>query len=70
MTEENERQHAEAAVSENEMEVDMEEMEDFMNGVCSPAHRTCCHWTPEYEVRRQARKRLWSPPLTPDPEYL
>ncbi|KAL8727592.1 MAG: hypothetical protein Q9166_005941 [cf. Caloplaca sp. 2 TL-2023] len=65
--EERDRQAAEAAISENETEVDTDEMEDFMNNLRSPVHRTCCHWTLEYEARRQARKRLWSPPLTPDP---
>lgn len=53
------------ALSENETEFDPEEAEDRMNNVRSPLQRTFRYWTPEYEARRQARKRLWSPPLTP-----
>lgn len=59
-------------LSENETEVDPDEAEDVMNNVPSPRHREYCCWNPEYEARRQARKRLWSPPLTPetgDPKY-
>ncbi|KAI4127653.1 MAG: hypothetical protein LQ338_003101 [Usnochroma carphineum] len=69
MKEKIERQQAEAAVSENETEVDPEEQEDFMNSLRSPQHRHCSWWTPEYEARRQARKGLWSPPHTPDPGH-
>lgn len=53
------------ALSDNETEVDMEEAEDVMNNLPSPKQTTSIFWTPEYQARREARKRLWSPPLTP-----
>ncbi|KAL9098837.1 MAG: hypothetical protein Q9163_005573 [Psora crenata] len=56
------------ALSENETEYDQEEAENLMNNAPSPKQRLYCYWNPEYEARRQARKRLWSPPLTPDPD--
>ena len=52
-------------LSDNETEVDMEEAEDVMNRLPSPLQQTSCFWTPEYQARREARRRLWSPPLTP-----
>ncbi|KAL8712078.1 MAG: hypothetical protein Q9220_003511 [cf. Caloplaca sp. 1 TL-2023] len=53
------------ALSDNETEVDMEEAEDYMNNLPSPKQTMSIFWTPEYQARREARKRLWSPPLTP-----
>ncbi|KAL8768229.1 MAG: hypothetical protein Q9209_005459 [Squamulea sp. 1 TL-2023] len=61
-------QHQPEQFSDNETEYDVEEAEALMNNDPSPKHRQCCYWTPEYEARRQARKRLWSPPYTPDEE--
>ena len=61
-------QHQPEALSENETEYDPEEAENLMNNAPSPDQRLYCYWNPEYEARRQARKRLWSPPLTPDPD--
>lgn len=52
-------------LSENETEYDVEEAEDIMNSVPSPKQQAYRFWNPDYEARRQARKRLWSPPLTP-----
>ncbi|KAL8724727.1 MAG: hypothetical protein Q9166_007788 [cf. Caloplaca sp. 2 TL-2023] len=54
--------------SDNETEYDLEEAEALMNNVPSLKQRLWSYWTPEYEARRQARKRLWSPPYTPDEE--
>ena len=60
------RQHQSVpALSDNETEVDPEEAEDFMNNLPSPKQTMSIFWTPEYQARREARKRLWSPPLTP-----
>lgn len=58
-------EHQPEIFSDNETEVDMEEAEDYMNNLPSPKQHMSCLWTPEYQARRQARKRLWSPPLTP-----
>lgn len=55
-------------LSENETEYDPEEAEALMNNVPSPRHQLWSSWTPAYEARRQARKRFWSPPYTPDEE--
>ncbi|KAL8727247.1 MAG: hypothetical protein Q9166_006166 [cf. Caloplaca sp. 2 TL-2023] len=60
--------HQPEIFSENETEYDEEEAENLMNNTPSPQQRMYCYWNPEYEARRQARKRLWSPPITPDPE--
>ncbi|KAI4227651.1 MAG: hypothetical protein L6R40_008196 [Gallowayella cf. fulva] len=57
--------HQPETFSDNETEVDMEEPEDYLNNLPSPKQRTCWLWSPEYQARREARKRLWSPPLTP-----
>ncbi|KAL8764726.1 MAG: hypothetical protein Q9209_007911 [Squamulea sp. 1 TL-2023] len=54
-------------LSETSTQVDPEEQEDFMNDCPSPTHKYIRFWNPEYEARRQARKRLWSPPFTPEP---
>ncbi|KAL8781355.1 MAG: hypothetical protein Q9213_006044 [Squamulea squamosa] len=54
-------------LSETSTQVDPEEQEDIMNDCPSPTHKYIRFWNPEYEARRQARKRLWSPPLTPEP---
>ncbi|KAL8784031.1 MAG: hypothetical protein Q9213_004220 [Squamulea squamosa] len=61
-------EHQPEQFSDNETEYDVEEAEAWMNNVPSPKHRQWSYWTPEYEARRQARKRLWSPPYTPDEE--
>ncbi|KAL8691109.1 MAG: hypothetical protein Q9224_004251 [Gallowayella concinna] len=53
------------ALSDNETEVDPQEAEDEMNNLPSPLHTHSRFWTPEYQAQREARKRLWSPPLTP-----
>ena len=53
------------ALSDDETEVDPEEAEDFMNNLSSPKQTMSIFWNPEYQARREARKRLWSPPLTP-----
>ncbi|KAL8678593.1 MAG: hypothetical protein Q9186_005055 [Xanthomendoza sp. 1 TL-2023] len=53
------------ALSDNETEVDPQEAEDEMNNLPSPIHTHSRFWTPEYQAQRDARKRLWSPPLTP-----
>lgn len=53
------------ALSDNETEVDPEEAEDKMNNLPSPFQTHSRFWTPEYQARREARKRLWSPPFTP-----
>lgn len=60
-------EHQMEQLSENETEIDPDEAEDLMNNLPSPKHRIYRCWNPEYEARRQARKRLWSPPLTPEP---
>ena len=61
------REWEEGALTENSTQVDPNEQEDDLNNLPSPMHRECRFWNPEYEARRQARKRLWSPPLTPEP---
>ncbi|KAL8921379.1 MAG: hypothetical protein Q9172_004043 [Xanthocarpia lactea] len=60
------REREEGALTENSTQVDPEEQEDGMNNMPSPYHTHSRFWNPEYEARRQARKRLWSPPLTPE----
>ena len=52
-------------LTDNETEFDPEEIEDEMNNLPSPKQQMHYLWTPEYQARREARKRLWSPPLTP-----
>lgn len=52
-------------LTDHETEVDPEEAEDEMNNLPSPNHTHSRFWTPEYQARREARRRLWSPPLTP-----
>ncbi|KAL8772943.1 MAG: hypothetical protein Q9209_001963 [Squamulea sp. 1 TL-2023] len=52
---------------EEQSDYGTEEAENRMNNTPSPNQKDCYYWNPEYEARRQARKRLWSPPLTPDP---
>ena len=52
-------------LTDNETEIDPEEQEDEMNNLPSPIQKGSRFWTPEYQARRQARKRLWSPPFTP-----
>ena len=48
-------------------EYDPDEAEKAMNNMPSPQQQCMFFWTPEYEARRQARGRLWSPPITPNP---
>lgn len=45
--------------------IDWEEDEEYMDTCPSPNQRTCAAWTPEYQARRDARKRPLSPPRTP-----
>ncbi|KAI4282893.1 MAG: hypothetical protein L6R38_002587 [Xanthoria sp. 2 TBL-2021] len=52
-------------LSDNETEIDPEEAEDELNNLPSPKQKMSCLWTPEYQARREARRRLWSPPITP-----
>lgn len=52
-------------LTDNETEVDPEEAEDEMNNLPSPLQTHSRFWTTEYQAQREARKRLWSPPLTP-----
>jgi len=51
------------AVSETTM--DWEEDEQYMDTCPSPTQRSYAAWTPEYQARRDARKRPLSPPCTP-----
>ncbi|KAL8783259.1 MAG: hypothetical protein Q9213_004771 [Squamulea squamosa] len=53
---------------EEQSDYGTEEAENRMNNTPSPNQKDYYYWNPEYEARRQARKLLWSPPLTPDPE--
>ena len=48
-------------------EYDPDEAEKAMDSMPSPQQQCMFFWTPEYEARRQARGRLWSPPMTPNP---
>lgn len=36
-----------------------------MNNLPSPKQKRSPFWTPQYQARREARRRLWSPPITP-----
>ncbi|KAL9609521.1 MAG: hypothetical protein Q9167_005717 [Letrouitia subvulpina] len=53
---------------EEQSDYGTEEAENRMNNTPSPNQKDYYYWNPEYEARRQARKVLWSPPLTPDPD--
>ena len=53
---------------EEQSDYGTEEAENRMNNTPSPNQKQYYYWNPDYEARRQARKRLWSPPLTPDPD--
>ncbi len=56
--------------NETEYDFDLEDAEADMNNLPSPTHRLSSYYTAEYEARRQARKHLWSPPYTPDPDLV
>lgn len=53
------------AADRSETEFNSDEMEEAMDDCPSPRHKSFCHWTPEYEARRQAKRRPPSPPPTP-----
>ena len=36
-----------------------------MNNLPSPRQKSSPFWNPQYQARREARRRLWSPPITP-----
>lgn len=49
----------------SETTMDWEEDERYLDLCPSPTQRSCAAWTPEYQARRDARKRPLSPPRTP-----
>ena len=59
------RQHQPEPLTDHETEVDPQEAEDEMNNLPSPKQKSSPFWTLQYQARREARRRLWSPPITP-----
>ena len=59
------RQHQPEPLTDHETDVDPQEAEDEMNNLPSPKQKRSPFWTPQYQARREARRRLWSPPITP-----
>ena len=59
------RQHQPGPLTDHETDVDPQEPEDEMNNLPSPKQKRSPFWTPQYQARREARRRLWSPPITP-----
>jgi len=57
------RRLAFADISETEFSSDGDE--EFLDSLRSPRQYTCRTWTPSYQARRDAKKRLLSPPSTP-----
>lgn len=52
-------------LTDSETTMDPEDVEDELNNLPSPKQKMSYLWTPEYQARREARRRLWSPPFTP-----
>ncbi|CAL8585132.1 hypothetical protein XPA_010712 [Xanthoria parietina] len=59
------RQHQPEPLTDHETDVDPQEAEDEMNNLPSPRQKSSPFWNPQYQARREARRRLWSPPITP-----